>query len=151
MHIQKILKMVNFEMSRRYHFQSIMNIHRVLFILLNSTKWWRYYISNYFESRKALIRLQVVPHFSSGIVERAKHECAWKSPHARKARSGGEREKWFKFFSLSVTCHLFSHGVIFTRARVSLALLSPRTNEGLLVVYKAFCILINSGSTLLTL
>ena len=30
------------------------------------------------------IRLRVVPHFSSGIVERAKRECAWKSPHARK-------------------------------------------------------------------
>ena len=30
------------------------------------------------------IRLRVVPHFSSGIVERAKHERAWKSPHARK-------------------------------------------------------------------
>ena len=29
-------------------------------------------------------RLQVVPHFSSGIVERTKRERAWKSPHARK-------------------------------------------------------------------
>ena len=29
-------------------------------------------------------RLRVVPHFSSGIVERAKCERAWKSPHARK-------------------------------------------------------------------
>ena len=29
-------------------------------------------------------RLRVVPHFSSGIVERAKRERAWKSPHARK-------------------------------------------------------------------
>ena len=33
-------------------------------------------------------------------------------------------------------CRLFSRGVIFTRARVSLALLSPRKNGGLLVVYK---------------
>ena len=33
-------------------------------------------------------------------------------------------------------CRLFSHGVIFTRARVSLALLSMRKNGGLLVVYK---------------
>ena len=57
-------------------------------------------------------RLRVVPHFSSGIVERAKRERAWKSPHAR----------------------LFSRGVIFTRARVSLALLSLRKNGGLLVV-----------------
>ena len=29
-------------------------------------------------------RLRVVPHFSSGIVERAKRKRAWKSPHARK-------------------------------------------------------------------
>ena len=29
-------------------------------------------------------RLRVVPHFSLGIVERAKRERAWKSPHARK-------------------------------------------------------------------
>ena len=33
-------------------------------------------------------------------------------------------------------CRLFSRGVIFTRARVSLALLSLRKNGGLLVVYK---------------
>ena len=126
MYIHKILKMVNFEMSRRYHFQSIMNIHRVLFILLNSTKWWRYYISNYFESRKALIRLQIVPHFSSGIVERAKRECAWKSPHARKARSGGEREKWFKFFSLSLSHVTFSHMGWFSHALAFHSLCYPR-------------------------
>ena len=41
------------------------------------------------------------PHFSSGIVEREKRERTWKSPHAR---------------------------MIFTRARVSLALLSLRKN-----------------------
>ena len=52
-------------------------------------------------------RLRVFPHFSSGIVERAKRERAWKSPHARKG----------------------------TGARVSLALLSLRKNGGLLVVY----------------
>ena len=33
------------------------------------------------------------------------------------------------------SCRLFSRGVIFTRARVSLALLSQRKNGGLLVVY----------------
>ena len=38
------------------------------------------------------------------------------------------------FFSLSAACRLFSRGVIFTRARVSLALLSLRQNGGLLVV-----------------
>ena len=49
------------------------------------------------------LRLRVVPHFSSGKVEQAKRERAWKSPHA---------------------CRLFSRGEIFTRARFSLALLS---------------------------
>ena len=55
------------------------------------------------------VRLRVVPHFSSGIVERAKRERAWK-------------------------CRLFSRGVIFTRARVALVLLSLRKNGGLLAV-----------------
>ena len=68
-------------------------------------------------------RLQLVPHFSSGVEERAKRERAWKSPTREKATRGGER-----------VC-LFSRGVIFTRARVSLALLSLRKNGGLLVVY----------------
>ena len=37
-------------------------------------------------------RLRVVPHFSSGIVERAKREGAWKSSHARKCDTRrGER------------------------------------------------------------
>ena len=40
-------------------------------------------------------------------------------------------------FSLSgAACRLFSRGVIFTRVRVSLALLSLRKNGGLLVVYR---------------
>ena len=39
------------------------------------------------------------------------------------------------FFSLPAACRLFSRGVIFTCACVSLALLSLRTNGGLLVVY----------------
>ena len=63
-----------------------------------------------------LPRLRVVPNFSSGIVGRAKLE--------RNARA----------------CRLFSRGVIFTRARVSLALLSLRKNGGLLVVYLLPCI-----------
>ena len=46
-------------------------------------------------------RLLVVAHFSSGIVERAKRERAWKSPHARKAIRGGKRGKIFSLFSLS--------------------------------------------------
>ena len=47
----------------------------------------------------------------------------------RSGLRGGEREK-----SLPAACRLFSRGVIFTRARVSLALLSLRKNGGLLVV-----------------
>ena len=38
-------------------------------------------------------------------------------------------------FNTHVACRLFSRGVIFTRPRVSLALLSLRKNGGLLVVY----------------
>ena len=45
------------------------------------------------------LRLRVVPHFSSGIVERAKRERAWKSPHARKGDTRGERK--MHDFSLS--------------------------------------------------
>ena len=38
-------------------------------------------------------RLRVVPHFSSGIVQRAKRERAWKSSHARKGDTRrGERK-----------------------------------------------------------
>ena len=75
-------------------------------------------------------RLRVVPHFSSGIVERAKRERAGKSRHARKGdtRRGESR--------------LFSRGVILRRARVSLALISLRKNGGLLVVYSLFLTLL---------
>ena len=73
-------------------------------------------------------RLQVVPHFSSGIVERAKCECAWKSPHMRKGntRRGERKMRDPHFFSLLVMCRLFLRGVIFTRANILLALLSLR-------------------------
>ena len=63
----------------------------------------------------------MVPHFSSGIVERAKRERTWKSPHARKGDT-----------------RLFTRGVIFTCARVSHALLSQRKNGGSLSL-SAFC------------
>ena len=59
-----------------------------------------------------ITRLRVVPHFSSGIVERAR---------------------------VKITPRLFSGGVIFTRARVSHAPLSLRKNGGLLVVYIITC------------
>ena len=39
------------------------------------------------KSLKDFSRLRVDPHFSSGIVERAKRDSAWKSPHARKGLS----------------------------------------------------------------
>ena len=100
-------------------------------------------------------RLRVVPHFSSEIVERAKRERAWISPHARKGDTRQVERKmrdyrqspsfwsftaeWFwsvkfvspsksiKFLlslsSLLAAYRLFSRGAIFTRARVSLALL----------------------------
>ena len=80
------------------------------------------------------IRLRVVTHLSSGIVERTKRERAWKSSHARKSdKRRGER----KMSSVSP----FSRGVIFTRARVSLALLSliMRKTGGLLVVKYCMC------------
>ena len=38
-------------------------------------------------TKSVRFRLRVVPHFSSGIVERAKRERAWKSPHAQKGDS----------------------------------------------------------------
>ena len=63
--------------------------------------------SNVYSECKTRCRLRVVPQFSSGIVERAKHEGASKSPHVRKR---------------------------FTCARVSLSLLCLRKNGGLLVV-----------------
>lgn len=57
--------------------------------------------------------LQVLPIFSSGIVQPAKRQRAWKSPHTRKARRGGEREK---FFSLAAASR-FSRAGWFSRAR----------------------------------
>ena len=47
-------------------------------------------------------RLRVVPHFSSGIVKRS-----WKSPHARKARRGGEREKLKLVSGFSFACNKY--------------------------------------------
>ena len=67
-----------------------------------------------FPNTYPLDRLRVVLHFSSGIVERAKRERAWKSPHARKGDTRGfhassrlasstiPEEKWGTTCSLSV-------------------------------------------------
>ena len=52
-----------------------------------------------------------------------------------KRRHAVGKEKNESFFSLPAACRLFSHGVIFTCAHVSLALLSLRKNGGLVVVY----------------
>ena len=52
-----------------------------------------------------------------------------KEPSLRNQFSGNT-----SFFCLPAACRLFSRGVIFTRARVSHALLSLRKNGGLLVV-----------------
>ena len=46
-------------------------------------------------------------------------------------------------------CRLFSRGVIFTRARVSLALLSLRKNGGLLVVYVVVVAIVIAASLFL--
>ena len=69
--------------------------------------------------------LRVVPHFSWGIVERAKRERAWKSPHARQSDTRvSSFLTWGDF-------HASSRFV---------ALLSLRKNGGLLVVYRNCCL-----------
>ena len=75
-------------------------------------------------------RLRVVPHFPSGIVERAKCERAWKSALARKGDTRREEGKIVSPRRVSP----FLAWVIFTRDCVSLALLSLRKNGGILVV-----------------
>ena len=52
----------------------------------------------------SLVRLRVVPHFSSGIVQRAKRERAWKSTHATKGETrlfAFSRVGWFNFHARS--------------------------------------------------
>ena len=73
-------------------------------------------------------RLQVVPHFSSGIVEWAKCERARKSSHARKGntRQGDKNEGPSFFLSPSRVAFSCIHGVIFMCTHVFLALLSLR-------------------------
>ena len=78
------------------------------------------------KGRTNLCRLWVVPHFPSGIIEWAKHERTWKSPNAKKGWRRGERNTrhYRQSLSLSRRVSPFSGGVIFTRARALLALLS---------------------------
>ena len=83
-------------------------------------------------------RLQVVPHFSSGIIEQAKREHAWKSPHVRKGDMWrGERKMRVPHFYLAPSRVAFSRVGWFSRALAfrSLYILSLKKNEGLLVVY----------------
>ena len=66
--------------------------------------------------------LEACSQATSGIVERTKRDALENHPREKGETRQGERS-------------VFSRGVIFTRARVSLALLSLRKNGGLLVVY----------------
>ena len=69
-------------------------------------------------------RLRVVPHFSSGIVERGKHERTWKSPHARK---GDTRRGESVMSPFLVWGDFYTHSR-FTRSTI------PEENGGLFVV-----------------
>ena len=57
---------------------------------------------------------------------------------AGREKNEGKTNHFSLIFSLPAACRLFSRGVIFTRERVSLALLSLRKIGGLLVVYDNF-------------
>ena len=65
--------------------------------------------------------------------------CVKITPREKKLHvAGREKNEGPSFFSLPTECHLFSHRVIFTHARILLALLSLRKNGGLLVVQAGF-------------
>ena len=82
----------------------------------------------------SLGRLRVVPHFSSGIVERAKRERAWKSTHARKGDTRrGERNTHIFLFPCRVSPFL-AWGDFHGRSRFACSTIL-RKNGGLLVVY----------------
>ena len=71
-------------------------------------------------------RLQVVRHFSSGIVQRAKFEGAWKSPHARKGNiQQGERKMRDPHFSIYPSRVAFSRVGWFSRALAFCSLYYP--------------------------
>ena len=89
----------------------------ISFQFLSVGKFNNYFCVWFDVKREDATRLRVVPHFSSWIVEWAKRECEWKSPHARNGDTQRGERKMF-----------------FTHARTSLALLSLRKNGGLLVV-----------------
>ena len=77
------------------------------------------------------VRLRVVPHFSSGIVERAKRERAWKSPHSRKGYTWrGERKTKDPHFSLSPPRVAFSRVGWFSRPLAFRSLYYPWRKRG---------------------
>ena len=75
-------------------------------------------------------RLRVVPHFFLRDSRASETRARVKITPRKKRRhaAGREKNEGPSFFSLLAACRLFSRGVIFTRARVSLALLSLRKN-----------------------
>ena len=81
-------------------------------------------LSNQFDNR-----LRVVPHSvpHRSICFRFLRDSRASETRAREKITSREKKRL-------VACRLFSRGVIFTRARVSLALLSLRKNGGLVVV-----------------
>ena len=100
-------------------YNSNFDLHIILFLLYFT--WTGKNVKEQKGSTSSCSRVWVVPHLSSGIVERAKHELAWKSPHARQ--------------SDMPRVSPFSRRVIVMRPRVSLAPLSMRKHGGLLLVY----------------
>ena len=73
------------------------------------------------------LKLRVVPHFSSGIVERAKRECvspflAWVDFHAcsRFARSTIPEEKWGTTRSLELFRNVSAHEFYRLKALITL-------------------------------
>ena len=88
----------------------------IIFIWVSAPgKWHKLQEGFDFQLMNILRRLRVVP-----ILDLAKRERALKSPHARKARRGGEREKCSLVFLSHRRVSPFSRGVIFTCALPSL-------------------------------
>ena len=81
-------------------------------------------LSNQFDNR-----LRVVPH---SVPHRS--ICFWFLRDSRASETRAREKITSREKRRHAACHLFSRGVIFTRARVSLTLLSLRKNGGLVVV-----------------
>ena len=100
-----------------------------------TTGVWSSWIHVIHSGIHSVLRLRVVPHFSSGIVERAKRERAWNSPHARKGDTGGgiqlsrwpiqQRRRWCHATSITLSRFSVSH-VYLSLARQFLVLCTLR-------------------------